>query len=1116
MDPLAGNFSISRALCSAKAARSALIAYVAVALVCALASAVTAADRVPLFLYPQEHLADVSWPSHAVVAMPQGAVKPGEHLYLLENGAPIVSQIEVVSRWPDKSPKWVHAYASFRYIGGKPAQYLLVHDPKPPSAAPASSLRVSDTPQGIRIDTGVVKLSIPRPFVGIVHAEYQGQTLLEGPGGPSFVDDRGIAWHARHDDTAEIIIEQQGPAQITVKASGWYQTEERRVEPFCRFTTRITAFAGSSIVKFDHATIFAGDMREHGISELAFKFAIPEVQAFASAATDDTGAVQLLGGKLDDANGDNWFAQLSSHQFVRLTDGEAAKGVSPPPASNLRRSAGWFSAQNGERRVALLTKDFWQKYPKEVKVGRDELTYYAWPRHGELALPDAAATRPEGVYKFQCFLTGRLLDARLPNEYFSALESQTDTLECKPQYARAANLEGVAIHNEFALAFLPTGDGAAVGGDAYVAGLQKLYADSPIARVSQARFASSGVLGPVAPSGRQFPRVERAVRDGMLGYARSIERYGDYGWSIYGNTHHEELMNPEAAGVPGGRPSLHRVWSNNHYQHVSTSWRLFALHGDFKLLSWARTATDNYASIGQVRYDALRGRTDGKGQRHQGPGTKYHNPGAFWHCKAFVPWGGRDYGMDANDVDASLTGHWPDPSGLLFAWLVDADRWAKDGYDLWLKNVKLPTGNARREINTTLVHALTAYEYQPTPEILAAIKGMAEGLTSMPILEQQPGPIWEPTWLSRYHEMFPNDQRFNKYLVDSADAVGAGVESIWSLALSATAYRITKNDKYLRQHAGTLARIERQVFYDPAADKRWDQYGFGPGPARDGHFMLQWHRFAAALAEAKIESLAPPEEPGQYFCGVARWDNVDDIKARGSRILILRNGSSDKLTLDATTLSGGAITATSLELLSPQGRPLITVPRLPMSAAAPQVKRATRPSTWEVFREEYPVPDGPTGLYTARVGSGEIGLFQGLSVHPECQVLRSSKPTDWPEPSWQLTKFTRGYFVPMARGKIELTFTAMGQRDGSQVSLLAAGDKPVLARFLRAGESVSVTLNSGSDDPGPWLLDAFSDHSGFIKLSIDSEAAEPLLYGHKLQDVLLIREKLGKSPRAGA
>ncbi len=102
-----------------------------------------------------------------------------------------------------------------------------------------------------------------------------------------------------------------------------------------------------------------------------------------------------------------------------------------------------------------MTKDFWQKCPKEVKIGVDGITYYAWPRHNALAKADAEATRLDEVYKFQCFHTGQLLDSRLPSNYFTALETQTDTTECKAVYARAANLEGVAIHNEFALAFGP-------------------------------------------------------------------------------------------------------------------------------------------------------------------------------------------------------------------------------------------------------------------------------------------------------------------------------------------------------------------------------------------------------------------------------------------------------------------------------------------------------------------------------------------------------------------------------------------------------------------------------------------------------------------------------------
>jgi hypothetical protein len=1057
--------------------------------------------NVSLFLYPQEFVPDIQWPTHAVVTLPQGWLKPGEQLFLLENDQPTVAQIETVARWPDGSPKWLHVHASYRYAAGKAARYTLARAPQLPDNIPKSPLRVVDDAQGITIDTGAVKLLIARPFAGITLAEFRGHEVLKGPGGPSFVDDRGIAWHAIHDHEAEITIEQNGPAQVTVKASGWYQTAERRVEPFCRFVTRITAFAGSSIVKFDHATIFAGDMRRHAISELAFKFSVPLVNGFSSAALDTSGKSATIRGTLDARVPATWFAQLSADRLVTLNEEPNNPAGLPKIIESHGRSAGWFCALLDDARLALMTKDLWQKCPKEVKIGRDELTYYAWPKHGELSTPDATATRPEGVYKFQCFLTGRLLDSRLPGDYFSALEEQTDTRECKAEYARAANLEGVAIHNEFALALMPPAGEQAKGTDNTIANLQRLYAESPIARVSPTAVASSGVLGPVSASRSEFASVERAVRDGILGYARSIERYGDYGWAIYGNTHHEELMNPAAAGVAGGRPSLHRVWSNNHYQHVSTSWRLFALQGDAKLLDWARIATDNYASIGQVRYDGLRGRVDGEGKHHPGPSRKFHLPGAFFHCKGFVPWGGRDFGMDSNDVDAALTGHWPDPSGLLFAWLFDANRWAKDGYDLWLANVKFPTGSARREINTTLVHAITAHEYQPKAETLAAIKGMARGLTSIPIVEQRPGPIWEPTWLSRYYELLPDDAAFNRYIVESADAVGCGVEGIWSLALSATAYQITKDEKYLRQHAGTLARAVRQVFYDAAPDKRWDKYGFGPGPGRDGHFVLQWHRFSAALKDAKIESLPPPDEPGNYLCGAGRC---------GFDILIWKETAAATMTVDATALSGGDIHATSMKVLSPKGQAVLEVPRLPMSAAMPQVVRRTRESSWEVAREAYTIPAGEAGLYTLRLVSHQIGVFQPVTSLSECQVVKNSKLAGSPDPCFAWAKLTRGYLVPLARGKIELTFTAMGERDGSYVSLRGPGGEAIVERSLRAGDSVTVALNARGGVPAPWLLDVFSDHSGFFKLSIASDTPEPLLYGRRLEDVQFIRGKLGK------
>ncbi len=320
-------------------------------------------------------------------------------------------------------------------------------------------------------------------------------------------------------------------------------------------------------------------------------------------------------------------------------------------------------------------------------------------------------------------------------------------------------------------------------------------------------------------------------------------------------------MNPQAAGVPGGRPSLHRVWNNNHYQHVSTSWRLYALDADREMLNWSRICTDYYASMGQVRYDGQRGRLDGDGKQIPGPQVKYHNPGAFWHCKAPVPWGGRDFGMDHNDNDSGLTGHWPDPSGLLYAWLIDANRWAKDGYELWLQNVKFPTEGTRREINTTLVHAITAYEYRPARRYCS------------------PSAAWpKPCRACRFSNSARSD--LGAHLDVALSRTGAGQRGIQQVSRAERRRDRHASRGYLvagpRRHglshhqrreisAATCRHIgprAREVFYDSARDKRWDRYGFAPGPDRDGHFMLQWPWFHAALKEAKIETLPAPMSRG--------------------------------------------------------------------------------------------------------------------------------------------------------------------------------------------------------------------------------------------------------------
>jgi len=126
----------------------------------------------------------------------------------------------------------------------------------------------------------------------------------------------------------------------------------------------------------------------------------------------------------------------------------------------------------------------------------------------------------------------------------------------------------------------------------------------------------------------------------------------------------------------------------------------------------------------------------------------------------------------------------------------------------------------------------------------------------------------------------------------------------------------------------------------------------------------------------------------------------------------------------------------------------------------------------------------------------------------ECQVLRRSAIRQTTDQALYHAKLARGYLVPLTDEQITLTFTAVGLRDGSYVGLSGAAGKRLLDRYLRAGDSVSVTLNDSSSGPGPWLLDAFSDHSGAFRLAITASIDEPVLFGRSLEDIALIREKM--------
>lgn len=736
--------------------------------------------------------------------------------------------------------------------------------------------------------------------------------------------------------------------------------------------------------------------------------------------------------------------------------------------------------------ITLVSRDIEYKFPYYIT---DELgkraTFWQWPGTNGIDYNDDSAIAIQNLYKNLWLHTGPLLDPRLPNEYFNAWKTQTDTTECKAEYARAANMQGLMMHANFA-AIVKADD---------VALLMSLYKNNPIGIIEPSEACRTQVLGPIAPSedheSPEIAEVDQWVIKAALGNEKSFQRYGDYGLFNYGNLHSEEII----AQV---RPSLHRVWSNGHYGQNFLWWLLFFRSGNHDLLHFARVSTEYYASIGTVRYDEMAGKPDGT----PGPETKFHVPGAKYHAKGCLPWGGRDYGMDSNDIDADLVGHWPDPTSDLLAWLIDADANAKDAYELWAENVNFSIFSASwaREANTTFVHAIYLYEYgmRADDALLTKIQAMRTSLMSIPLKDQAPGPIWTPHWLSVYCEAFPDDIMFLNWVVAQAPGVMPGIEGVWAMSLAATLTEITGDTSWIQKQASTVERATQVLFANTNwPGDPWNDFGCKPGPANDQHFMLQWPRLAAAYLKHNILDIAPIYEPGNYLWGIARlyteWP--DDMEIRGTHVFILvpSDIESFDITIDMQPLGAGDIQGCSMYVKRPDNSVALNVPRLEISAGVR--KRFWRDTNWQIDREKFTIPtNGVGGIWEVVFGSDGIGLYQKLSQFPEVQKLQS---LNGPKPiSGEQIRHK------IKHGTLYLQKTSAAVNETGLIHFSAQGEKcasRVNGEWIKPGSAISLR--------DPEKIEVFCDGDAWVQVEIDYNARYPFWAGSTKNDVELFSGK---------
>jgi hypothetical protein len=656
-------------------------------------------ERIPIAIQELALGQDIVWPMMASIPLPQGKIPQGQlgRWTLEENGDWIAAQLDSVSVWPDGSYKWIHVHfnANYNAACGRWERYELVR-----KLRHAGTMRTLEN--GPLTTTLTESSQTGKTNVSIVNAALEFKVLndeisvTDNHSSNTYKCIASMVAHAPGDLAGKalsstrldsVVVEQQGPLQCIVRVSGRYTVENTSHH---RFITRYY-ISTLGTMKVEHATIFTENMG--AMTDEVTKNSRAQDIGFHLIRLNAQGRFTTCNSGLE--SGSTFLEPITPDRpfsFHQISD--TTYRLNSSTTRRRGRSGGWIhvSSNLNDGNVLLLAKDLWQKYPKEVTISDDSLSFYSWPKNGVDDFATLDEINDSSLYKFLCFHSGDMLDLMIPDEYIlhynesssgingqpmcdEEHEADGEAIEMRVKWVNGSILPdrgpdqgdaiGVAIFNEFSFCF---------GRPAQVAPASvQLVQHEPIAMPTQEHTCATMVFGNVAPRVKgQYDDIEETILLSPMAFSDpTVTR--NYGMWNYGDQNE--------SWIPAlDRPAYHRVWFNNHYQFMHSMWQTYAVRFDASrtvmndFLSRARTVTDHYSSV-DFAWDSI---PNGKV-----PPQK-RGPGGFRHTRGPTHWGNKE-GIDIN-------AHASDPAGLRLAWVIGGDRWAKEAFTLWVEQLKNVSG----------------------------------------------------------------------------------------------------------------------------------------------------------------------------------------------------------------------------------------------------------------------------------------------------------------------------------------------------------------------------------------------------------------------------------------
>jgi len=408
------------------------------------------------------------------VPFPEGDIADPTRIRLLADGREIPLQVKVLSKYPDGSIRW--ALLDFQFQGSK-TNYILEYgsEIKRSALMPENPVRIKADSSDITVDTGPLRMVIDKGR-GTVFDEIwmDGELITSGdkPAGLTLVDMSGKTFRTL-EPPDEVRIIETGPLHGALLVKGRHRSDDG--EYLFTYEFELHFYAGWSGIKFFH-TWGNDNASEDFTSIKSLSLRIPVLAK-----------VELR------------LEQYYDDEFQILQDGEVL--------STGKRAIGLVSSGN----VAFWARNFWQLYPKTLKVDVDGIEMGIMPPIAS----DQYANRDEPEYRLYYYVKDGLYKLR----------------------------RGVTKRHEFWI--LPKGVAGKLS--------QAESAGSALALASPKWYVESDAMGRFIPTSEhtnlngqaaEFVKdYDEAVEKGFEGYLENREQNHEYGMLNFGDWWGERHIN---------------------------------------------------------------------------------------------------------------------------------------------------------------------------------------------------------------------------------------------------------------------------------------------------------------------------------------------------------------------------------------------------------------------------------------------------------------------------------------------------------------------------------------------------------------------------------------------